>query len=223
MHNDQHPRCRAVLLSLLLLLSTSMAYAAPKSSLMKSRSFLQRAVTQGTGIVLGTLIACAGLTGCERGELRPFADVLQERGEAEIIPTQDIFVIVDDKDYYGVIGKDGNGRIVVQTFLDSGAFVFTQDMEGSAGFALDHHQYVGKRVYLDGVRGTMVVQRSGIVEELFDNGYYLIAIDRERYVADGSPVALFVPYDIIAHEFYLEKKDGSSFAGNARRQEPEED
>ena len=223
MRNDTH-LCHKVALLLLLMLSTSSANSAPKLVPSLKNNGLRQAITQGMqGILFGTLIACAGLTGCERGELRPFADVLQERGEAEIIPTRDLFIFVDDKDYQGVIGKDGNGRIIAQTFLNAGAFVFMQQMEGTTGFSLDHHQYIGERVYLDGARDLRAVQRSGIIEEIFDNGYYLIAIDSERYVSDGSPVALLVSYDVIAHEFSLENEDGSSFTGNARRQEAEED
>lgn len=219
MHNS-HNKIAVPLL--LLLLHTSTAYSASLPALTNLN--LKQAITQGVqGIVLSTFIACTPLMGCERGELRPFATVLQDRGETAIIPTQELLVFVDDKDYQGVIGKDSNGRIIAQTVVNSGAFVFMQQMEGMAGFSLDRHQYIGKRIYLDGVRNIMPVQRSGIIKEIFDNGYYLIAIDQEHYVSDGSPIALLVPYDIIAHEFSLENQDGTSFAGNARRQEAEED
>ena len=39
----------------------------------------------------------------------------------------------------------------------------------------------------DGARDLRAVQRSGIIEEIFDNGYYLIAIDSERYVLRRQP------------------------------------
>lgn len=211
-----HPSNHKIAVFLLLMLITSTTtFAAP--NFFAPRSW-QQTLTRGMqSILLSTCIACITLTGCERGELRPFANVLHDRDDAEIIPTQELFVFVDDKDYQGVIGKDGNGRIIAQTFINSSVFVFMQETEGDIGFSLDRHQYLGERVYLDGARGIHAVQRSGIIKEIFDNGYYLIAIDSERYVSDGSPIALLLPYDLIAHEFSLENEDGTSFAGNARR------
>ena len=198
----------------LLLLSASTAY--PLSLPVTNSSIGQQITKSIKGMALGALIACSLFTGCERGELRPFADVLQERVDAEVIPTQNLYVLVDDKEYEGVIGKDSNGRIIAQTFIGGGAFVFLQQVEGTAGFSLDKHSYIGERAYLDGARDLETVQLSGIIEEVFHNGYYLIAIDSERYT-DDSLVALLTPYSLIAHEFLLEKEDGSSFFDNAER------
>ena len=203
--------------ALLILLTLSMAQASAMP-IQKTRS-LGQAITQGIqSLVLGTFVACTGLLGCADSGLRSFSQVLQDRGDAEVIPTQKLYVYVDDKDYEGVIGKDGNGRITVQTYVGGGAFIFLQDMEGTAGFSIDRHQFIGQRVYLDSVSGLNAIQRSGIIKEVFDNGYYLIAIDSEHYVKDGGPIAVFLPYDLIAHEFYLEKEDGTSFFDNAYRQ-----
>ena len=214
MHLSKHKHKTVVFL--LLTLSTSMTTTTFAAQNFLTHNGWQQSLTRGMqSILLGTCIVCTALLGCERGELRPFAEVLHDRGDAAIIPTQELLVLVDDKDYQGVIGKDGNGRIIAQTVVGSSAFVFMQEMEGDIGFSLDRHQYIGERVYLDGVRDLHVVQRSGIIKEIFDNGYYLLAIDGERYVVDGSPIALLVPYDIIAHEFVLENEDGTSFAGNA--------
>lgn len=208
--------------------SARLATSWSKTAAVETSNWIQKVTHSVKGAAFALLIACSVITGCERGELRPLADVLGARDpEAlEVIYMQDLVIYVggadednivingeEYKEYQGVLGMAENGQMVAQIFTGGGALTFLQLTDATTGLDLDKHEHIGERVYLAGARGVRAVRKSGIVTKVFNNGYYMVDIDSERYVSDGSEIALLTPYNMLVYELFLQKEDGSSFIG----------
>ena len=142
---------------------------------------------RGTAIAAATLIACSSLMmiGCDQGTR------LLEVTETEYVDPVDenagqyVTFYIDNTLYEGYWELTPDGQLLIE--IDDGydKLVLLEHMTGQV---INNHHDIGDEVRVYGLRNGHEVDKYGEVVEVYDNGFYIIEIDKIVYVHNKQTV-----------------------------------
>lgn len=92
---------------------------------------------------------------------------------------------------------DGLGKVVL--------------LEYAKGELVDNHPDIGADVSLLGIENGEDVTYYGVVDKVFDNGFYIIAVDTIEYPDTDDVITLLTPIEMLAHASTLPEDGGIVF------------
>ena len=192
---------RTALLVLLLMFASNNLVAKGGLSL---RSALQQGWSRGfSTVVIGGLLWCGGITGCERSLEHQVVNIIGEKQEGE----KDIIVEIDGVQYFGYLGADEYGRLQSVIADETGPIRFLHHTDSFVGNEIASND-IGRAIYIVGTRDGRAVHRHGVVDMHFDNDLYLLQITHETYVDTEARVEGVMPYLALARHYEEEARYG---------------
>ncbi len=147
----------------------------------------QKALKGSTATAAATLIACSSLMmiGCDQGTR------LLEVTDTEYVDPIDenagqyVTFYIDDILYEGYWELTPDGQLLIE--IDDGydKLVLLEHMTGQV---INNHHDIGAEVRVYGLRNGHEVDKYGEVVEVYDNGFYIIEIDKIVYVHNNQTV-----------------------------------
>ena len=168
----------------------------------------QKALKVSTAVAT-TLIACGSLmlSGCDQG-MRSLLEVTDTEYVDPIDENAGQYVTfyIDDTLYEGYWEITTDGQLLIE--IDDGYDKIVL-LEYTTGRAIPNHPDIGAEVVVYGLRNGHEVDKYGEVIEVYDNGFYVIAVDEIVYV--HNDVIIYTDENLLTNTAILIEDGGHEF------------